>query len=467
MAISTDGPSSGQGQRLFNGITFKCLHDNLIALARTTKLSKTATLSHYWQYAMLVELLAAAATARPHQYGDLVAQLPASRTRSSLSDRLFKLLEAAWNKVDVFTGKGSLRDPYHVQPPAHLSSGSGLSAELLDELGRFPLERRFVELKGEFFRRLEAAHDRIVLVLDGFDRLNADGAPNEALRLIFSSLVDAIQAIHADQHLPAGLEIKAFIPQDRYLAIALRDADKIETMHVHLRWNRLELKNFLKRRLELTPTIEGGAFLLLWRQVMPEHVLNPHYQLEEDSFEYLVRHTMMRPRQLQIHLECLAADNHDRIVTPSTVPKTISDSSKSVSRFFINEFRTEDPDLDTFVSSLSHSDNVLEYGAFRKTIESAIVKSHSKDEGHSVETKVDLLYAMGFFGIVNFVEAGAPIGDVYCPPTRESRRHYVDFFYKNPHPAISSTLKDDSVIGLHPILVDYANLRPHSTLIIG
>jgi hypothetical protein len=411
---------------------------------------------------MIVELIKAASKAAPERYQSILDRLPTHKIELTLTGRLLELLQDAWNKIDDFTGGGKKRK----QSRANLLSSGGLSADLLSELGRYPLADDFVRIRNAFFRKLEKSKDRIVLILDGFDRLNTEGAPNAAIRLIFTSLIEAVQSIHVDRNLPPGLEIKAFIPHDRFLAITLRDADKVDAIHAAIRWNRGELQEFLRKRLELTPGLRSGPFHTQWRQVMPETISNAHYRLEEDSFDYILRHTMMRPRQLQVHLEHLASEHHDQIVDPSRVPKAVAESSKKVAWHFIMEFRTEHPHLDGFISSLKDADNVMEFSKFRKLIEDAIIRFH-RGEAISVAAKVDAMYGMGFFGVLNFVENGTPLGDVYCPPTRESRRHYVDFFYKNPHPAISSTLRDESLVALHPIFVDYANLRAHPHLIIG
>lgn len=451
----------------FDNITFRALYENLLELAKATKLSKTVTLSHYWQYAMIIELIVACANAKPEVYGKFLNRLPVSQAGIPLSERLLRVLEDAWNKIDNYTGQRQRKRVAGTSVRANLLASSGLSAKVLADLSQFPLGKAFVEIQKNFFSTLEERKDQVVLIFDGFDTLRNDGAPADAVRLIFDSLVNAVQAISAYQDLPSGIGIKAFIPHDRYLSLSLRDFDKVDTMHIAIRWNETSLQEFLKKRLELTPKLGGGMFLNLWRQVMPDKVSNYHYKLEEDSFDYLLRHTMMRPRQLQIHLEHLASAFHDQIVDPSGIPKSISESSKALATHFINEFKTDHPHLDGFIGSLHRKDNVLEFRELRKIVSDAFRRYQDTEDIQKIEQKINALYAMGFFGIVHFIQLGEVVGDMYCPPTKESNRHYVDFFFKNPHPTISSTLKDESVIAFHPIFVDYANLKPHPTLIVG
>ena len=213
--------------------------------------------------------------------------------------------------------------------------------------------------------------------------------------------------------------------------------------------------------------MNGSSFNFLWRQIIPESITNPQYRIEEDSFDYIVRHTMMRPRQIQIHLEHLAMEFIGQTIQDKFVPRAISESSKKVAGFYVQEYLTEYPNLTKFINSFHKTVNVMEYKEFRRYVENALVRFHNKNDNITVESKVDTLYAMGFFGVVNFPEAGEVLGDAYRPPTKESRPHWVDFFFKNPHPSISLTLCDESVVALHPIFVDYASLRAHPTLIIG
>lgn len=451
----------------FDNITFRALYENIVELAKATKLSKTTTLSHYWQYAMVIELVVACATAKPERYGEFLNRLPTSRTRIPLSERLLRVLEDAWNKIDAYTGQRPQKRSAGESAPANLLASLGLTAKLLADLSQFPLGREFVDTRHAFFSKLEEHNEQVVLILDGFDTLRNDGAPADAIRLIFDSLVNAIQSINAYQDLPTGLAIKAFIPHDRYLSLSLRDVDKVDTMHAAIRWNGASLQEFLKKRLQLALKSPGGTFHDLWRQVVPEKVFNLHYKIEEDSFDYVLRHTMMRPRQLQIHLEHLASAFQDQVVDPSGIPKSISESSKAVAKHFINEFQTDHPNLDRFIGLLHGKNNIIEFRELRKIVSDALWRFQSTEDTQKIEQKVDTLYTMGFFGVLHFVQPGEVVGDLCCLPTKESTRHYVDFFFKNPHPAISSTLKDESLIAFHPIFVDHASFRPHPTLIVG
>jgi len=390
----------------------------------------------------------------------------------SLPHRLLTLMESLWNTIDDYTRDATLGTSKPEGKPKNIGSAnliatSGLTSRLISEMKTYPINSTFDRIRGLFFERLSQNRHRVILLLDGFDKLRTDDVSADAVDLIFESLVDAVQSIHSYRDLPEGFEIKAFIPHDRYLSITLRDLDKVDTMHVAIRWDRADLQEFLRKRLELTPKLNAESFQSLWREVMPETVTNTHYKIAEDSFDYLVRHTMMRPRQLQIHLEQLAKHYHGQTIGPAGVTKSIADSCKALTRHFITEFKIDHPNLDAFIGSLHGKDNVMEFESLVKITQDALKRFERGHARREVLTKIDTLYAMGLFGVVHFIEPGELIGDVYCPPTKESRRHYVEFFYNNPHPSITSMLDEESVVAFHPIFLDYANLNAHPTLIVG
>lgn len=109
----------------------------------------------------------------------------------------------------------------------------------------------------------------------------------------------------------------------------------------------------------------------------------------------------------------------------------------------------------------------MEYQQFSAVIEHGLHRYAGLNTPPPVDDMIDSLYSMGMFGVVHFLDPGQEASGMYCPPTKESRRHFVDFFYKNPHPAISGTLDATSVVAFHPVFIDYCRLRPHPSLIVG
>ena len=200
---------------------------------------------------------------------------------------------------------------------------------------------------------------------------------------------------------------------------------------------------------------------------MPTEITNQHHNMIEDTFEYILRHTMYRPRQLQMHLHCLAQEYPGGNIDPSMIPKSVSNSCKELARYFVEEYRIDHPNLEKFIQSFHLQNNVMPYKTFRDKVHRAIRKFHGSDYDKSTDGEIDRLYATGMFGFIGYLGTDDRSWDGYLPPTRNSSRHFVQFFYKEPYPHISSVLDDNAEIALHPMFVDFANLRPHPSLIIG
>jgi len=449
----------------FDKVTFGLLYENLIHLSETTKLSKSVTLSNYWQYSIVIELLRACVRKDPDGYGDLLRHVPAARHEDiPLNRRLMRLVEEAWNLVDDFTA-GQRLNPSSAR--ANMVASGGLSSDLLHNLSIFPLGPEYEKVKRDFFRRVERNRHRVVLILDGFDTLITQDAKPSSIHLIFSSLIDAILSLRKNEDLPNYVGVKALIPHDRYMNISLRDSDKVGAMHTAIRWNIETLKEFVGKRIAITSKLKAGPFQTLWRQVFPETIANAFHKVEEDSFEYVLRHTMLRPRQLQIHLDHLARKYRGINIDPSMVPKSISESCRILSTNFVGEYSLDHPNLERFILTFEQKNNVMDFKTFRDLVAAGIKRFHGPEHGVDVDDKLDILYATGLFGIVRFVDQGDLMQEPYYPPTKESRRHYVDFFFRKPYTKVSSRLADDALIALHPMFVDFANLRLHPTLIIG
>lgn len=449
----------------FDKVTFRLLYDNLILLSNTTKLSTSVTLSNYWQYAIVIEMLRACVKRDPAIYGDLLQDVPNSRHEDiPLNERLMRLIEEAWNLIDEFTDAQKASSSV---PRANLLASGGLSAKLLHNLSTFPLGPEYEAVKREFFRRTEHHHHRVTLILDGFDTLITQDAEPASIHMIFSSLLDAILSLRSNPDLPGNIGIKALIPHDRYINISLRDADKVDAMHTPIRWNIETLKKFVEKRITSTSKLKAGSFHTLWKQVFPESIIHPVYKIEEDSFEYLLRHTMLRPRQLQIHLNEMATAHPGLNIDPSMVPKSIANSSQNLAKFFMDEYSLDHPNLENFILTFHRKSNVMELKAFRDLVAAGIKRFHGPEHGINVDYKLDILYATGLYGIVQFVDPGDQMQERYYPPTRESRPHYVDFFFRKPYNKVSARFSDDTLIALHPIFVDFANLRLDPSLIIG
>ncbi|MBI3699112.1 MAG: hypothetical protein HY242_01525 [Afipia sp.] len=451
----------------FNGLTFSSLYGNIVSFAKTTQLDRTVTLSQYWMFSIVVELIKESVRAYPNIYGEVFKRSTSFDTSVSVHDRLLKLMEGAWNKIDQITGaKGKKRKKKSTS--ANLIESGGITASELSELARFPIGEKFQKLKKDYFDLVSRHEHKIMLIMDGLDKIDNRDIDHNSVGLIFSSLVDATVTLKNDKDIPDGIFLKIIIPHDRYISLRLRDSDKVDLCHASIRWNRDTLKEFIRRRIEVSVETQFSNFELAWKNVFPDTVINRHYGLSEDTFDYVVRHTMYRPRQLQIHLQQIAKKYKGKLIEPSMISGCVAESCASLTRHFVNEYSIDHPNLSKLLQMFDRRDNVMEFKVFRDIVSTAISRFSSSGANRpNVDDKIDSLFMIGFFGVVNFFEPSEIIRNTYIPPTKEGQRHYVDFFFKTARFSIVGTLRDESLVALHPIFVEGANLRPHPAIIVG
>jgi hypothetical protein len=262
----------------FDKVHFGVLHKNLIEFSKTTSLDAGITLSSYWQYSIVVELIKACAEKDPSLYGGLLSENPIRRHHDmSLPNRFLCLLQEMWNKIDDFT---SFRESNPAQAKANILYSAELDANILHSLSEFPLGTAYENIRDSFFKKILENRHRATLILDGFDTLITNDIQAPSIHLIFSSLVDAILSLRTNGNVPPFMGIKALIPHDRFMNIGLRDRDKIDTLRMAIRWNVESLKAFVEKRIILTPRIRQGSFQSLWTQIMPESVPNRVHAVE-------------------------------------------------------------------------------------------------------------------------------------------------------------------------------------------
>src|SRR6185369_13240056 len=105
-------------------------------------------------------------------------------------------------------------------------------------------------------------------------------------------------------------------------------------------------------------------------------------------------------RHLQIHLKALGRKYPNSVIDESMIPKSIRESSMDIAHNFVLEYNVDHPNMDAFLKKLKGTQNVLPYSDFRKLIEE-VIKLYSPEL--DIETKIDLLYKMNFFGVVEKV----------------------------------------------------------------
>jgi hypothetical protein len=452
----------------FDDITFKAIYENISKLALDTHISRTITLTKYWQYAIIVEIISACYKIDPNKYGSLWHKIPKQiRKSKNPNETIFTLAQNALKSFRRFLNDESDLDMV-------IGGKTEISAYRFNFLATFPIDEDFKIIVGDLYKKLKENNHVAMLIFDGFDTLKNDLSDPRAIKTVFASLILAIQNIRTRPPQSQNIIIKAFIPHDQFISISLKDSDKISEIHAEIRWDRPSLREFVKKRITNSVSFNAKAFEKVWRHIMPSTVFNSKYGHAEDTFDYIIRHTMMRPRQVQIHLRELSLATEGRNVDPSDIPKSIRLSCEKQAGFFVDEYKLAFPILEPLVREMKGCDNVMTLAVFENVVKGSLRKliddfknSELDISDKEISENVNSLYNIGFFGILELCDSSEMDADIYYPPLKGTKRHRVDFFFKKPVDDVKSRMKSDSLVAIHPMFFEYANLKPHSKYIVG
>lgn len=454
----------------FNDIEFCAVIKNLQELSAATDISSLTLISNYWEYVLITEAMKeyiisadfhlSAGGTQIHNY--LVKK---KIIEGSVLSTMLGLIATCWTFVEKWTKPGEGK-------PTEILLPSNLESQVVETLSKYPIfDPEFKKMRQIFSKLLRDKNEKVLITLDGFDRLKTSEHCNkESLEIIFEGLIESVYALSISEDFYKNIQIKCFIPYDRYISLDLRDTDKFGSKYRNIRWCYSSLQEFLAKRLSLhTKMSHLKQFYDMWYEVMPEKIENKFYGIDENSYEYVLRHTMYRPRHLQIHLEEIAERYEGMNIDPSMVPKAIRESSKRIANYIIKEYKIDHPLMEPFLRRFKGATNIMPYTDFRyiveKTLEAFGVTSWTIDK------KIDSLYNIGFFGIFKCLSTHHDQIDRlyrYKPPRKISIKPYqCDFYYVKPIEEASSVLDDQSLVTIHPIFFDYCDLIPHPDMIIG
>ena len=393
-------------------------------------------------------------------------------------DIFLHLVKALWKFIETLTDPGkkaveAIGDTLIDLPPN--KRGTIINERQLTYLRKYPFsDGRYQSAENDFAAYLDDNNIKLVFYLDGFDKLRSDGQQDtEALNLLFCALVDAVYTLSSDRKWEGRLLIKALIPHDRWLEMKPRDKDKWRDIHQSFIWRFANLKEFIRKRFVLHPSVLDSEcnFSDAYSQFFPkcEKIFNQFYKVNEDAFEYVIRHTQYRPRQLQLHFIKLCKTFKDRQPTPEEIPNIIALSCKERVSDFLEEFRIDHPQLDTFLTKFKDCPNVLPYEEFYNWVGGVLRKMNLNNV--DVARKVEKLYHIGFVGYLRSVEDHEyeiKKHAFYFPPIRvDGKKYKCEFYYEDGATEEFRNLDKDELVCIHPMFHDYCKLKPNAKYLIG
>ena len=451
-----DGPSNSIAAINFDNSNFEALYQHIKSLVAVTKVDPLICLSSFWQFFIISEGARALVRDNPDDEDVRHIAIPfiSDEKKSTPFDQLLAQLSKLWGTVDEITS------PTEVERI--------LPANLISRLAEGALTSEFKSHRSALVEWLQLNKRSLRVVLDGFDRVRMQGHSKESLSIVFGSLMDAVYQTRLLFGALSVISIKALLPYDRVQRIDHRDRVKIDGISCLLSWDYESLQEFLLARLKLDARLRNSqSFDLAWREVMPVTITNGTYQVSENCYEYILRHTMYVPRHFQVILSKLCEVTSGRTIAPADIPKCVRECETKLYQYWIDEYHGDCADLLAFCKSFLGKPNVLPFPDFRNLVEKSL---DLLDPAWKPEDAIDWLYSASFFGVVhNYSEQDLVRGRVsgYCPPARDGHRYQVLYFHKDKDVSVSRAINDDDLIAIHPIFMHPLRLQAHPEIIAG
>lgn len=334
----------------------------------------------------------------------------------------------------------------------------GLTCRELDRLERLPNDERFSNACLAAATLLTSSRKHVCLIVDGLDKIRP--ADSESHAFILGSIVQAVSQLALDSSLSCAFSIKVLVPRELFRALNDRDLDQYVTLRAQLSWDRHTLKEVLKRRVAAACRRAQAARSEL-SEFLPEKTLNG-----ENTIDYLIRHTMYRPRQLLTYFHGIAEAKGWLISESSVwneasaeeVVHRVEAESVSLAQHFVSEYRTQYPQLRGVLESLAGLTSVLELGTLREKF------------GSDCESHLNMLYDCGAIGLIEIVHAALnregcysyrKVGGIVTPINCE-------FIYKpGARPFWLPQLPNDTLMAVHPMLRQCFGVKASSDYVIG
>lgn len=450
----------------FNDLSFSPIIDSLTAISRTSEISSLYLIINYWKYSLIIEGMKAVIGSKMTHFSPTETVIynylvENKHIKENLFSRLLNLCLRIWQLIERLTRKPLSDDFPGILPP-----------DILTEIKDFPLHKRqYMEAEKMFGRYIKKRNLRVLISLDGLDilRVNTREDFNRVL-LIFEGLIAATYGISTSPAFCENIILKSLIPYDLYLGLNLRDMDKYEEKYRKMYWDYKSLQEFLRKRIVRCIDFRRSVgFEKAWSEILPTKVTNTRVEIEEDSFEYFLRHTLYRPRQLQVHLKMLAEVYEGRIIDEGMVSEVIRESTKKLVRFLTLEHKMTHPKFDEFIHHFRNKPNILTYGALYKLVTGILDTMGIRNM--PAEEKISALYRIGFIGHKRNIDIQTRQSGVlyrYRPPVKGGVQPYIcDFHHNAPNMNFTRGLRDEDEIVIHPLFYDYCNIKPTNDFVIG
>lgn len=340
-----------------------------------------------WKYTFLIELSIYVVNAAREKYGSnyLVWPEDARHVRKFLADNLNN--HSGWldTTFKIMSSIRSVELPLlKVKTELAPTSSETSFTDILDESTSFILAsaKSLIE-------------NPIYILVDKVDEIWEPGEESKSL------IIGLLRASKELNELGSSIKVIIFLRSDIFDSLEFHDSDKFHSIEERVTWDRNDLKKLVTSRARASTGLEVGrlAYDKIWFSFFPAEIE------DEDSFEYLLKHTFLRPRDL-IQLCNLCRDraqdrDHPRI-EEWDIREALSRYSEWKLRDLRDEYKVQYPFLQKLFLGMFYGNSFrFTRGELTKRFEpikAGLIKEFGDDYFEPLDNLLQVLYNIGFLG---------------------------------------------------------------------
>jgi hypothetical protein len=236
------------------------------------------------------------------------------------------------------------------------------------------------------------------------------------------------------------LRIVASLPHDLVVDINFREQASVSKMlFVEIEWSIKDLKMIINNRI--ASVIPNATFDSLFPFQISNK--NPIVKSKEHADDYIIRHTMRRPREIMAH--CLALfreiTRSNRKISSKDFNKIVSNTNREIIQsHVIPEWQAVINNIEPFIHGLSRKNNIntiFNFGEFVRWNDNiSLVNTQSEVADIKSINNLSVLYRIG---VVGFRVKAATATDGYMRQGESDFAKYIFSYSKNKEPLVDIT----------------------------
>lgn len=319
---------------------------------------------------------------------------------------------------------------------------------------------------------LELHGKRVLLTLDRFDdfydefqyRQNTDMALEKRafLAALLKGLVIAARDLQRDAAHFSWMHMIFTIPMDKFLELQLRERADLESNHVvRLEWTPKELYELVNRRIAAALELPEKEVPHAWKTLFPFDVANGRLrEVKEDSFLYIVRHSLWNPREIHMYLKALFNEMEKRPADEEMFRQVVrTETENIIRREFIGQFISEFQGLQKVLNKLGNVQlrTVLSYEALCDRLSGLELF----EDCRTPDQIAVRLFHMGVLGIR--VKGNRRDGNL-AVITQQKHEVSYRFCFNNDD---SDPFSPGCEVCIHPMFFEYLNIKHEEPYVVN